>query len=112
MMICVILGFLLSVVIMIVGGLISSSMEVEKESGSVYECGFESSISARVPFSLQFFLIGVIFLIFDVEIALMMPVPLIFDLGLILFVTFSVFVFILLFGLYFEWSEGSLEWIK
>lgn len=70
--------FLLRGIILFVGGLISKKMEVEKEKGSVYECGFESRKRARVPFSLQFFLIGVIFLIFDVEIVLIIPVPLVF----------------------------------
>nr|YP_001427348.1 NADH dehydrogenase subunit 3 [Mesobuthus martensii]ABC71912.1 NADH dehydrogenase subunit 3 [Mesobuthus martensii] len=105
-----IFSLLLSGVILFVGGLISKKMEEEKEKGSVYECGFESSKSARVPFSLQFFLIGAIFLIFDVEIVLMMPVPLVFWLssGEVFLLFF--FIILLLVGLFFEWWNGALEW--
>nr|YP_010713300.1 NADH dehydrogenase subunit 3 [Mesobuthus eupeus]WDA95763.1 NADH dehydrogenase subunit 3 [Mesobuthus eupeus] len=109
-----VLGFslLLSGMILFIGGLISSSMEIEKESGSVYECGFESSKSARVPFSLQFFLVGVIFLIFDVEIVLMMPVPLAEWLSGSEVLLLFFFVVLLLVGLFFEWWNGALEWRK
>nr|YP_009470517.1 NADH dehydrogenase subunit 3 [Centruroides vittatus]AVF96945.1 NADH dehydrogenase subunit 3 [Centruroides vittatus] len=104
--------FILGVVVWCLGGILASSMEVDSEKGSAYECGFESFVMARVPFSLQFFLVGVIFLIFDVEIVLMLPLIFLFDYGLVLFVLFTLFVLILLFGLYFEWKEGSLEWVK
>nr|CAG30058.2 NADH dehydrogenase subunit 3 [Mesobuthus gibbosus] len=103
-------SLLLSSIILFVGGVISKKLEVEKEKGSVYECGFESSKSARVPFSLQFFMVGVIFLIFDVEIVLMMPVPLGAWLSGGEVLWFSFFVFLLLFGLFFEWWNGALEW--
>nr|YP_001936217.1 NADH dehydrogenase subunit 3 [Buthus occitanus]ACA66071.1 NADH dehydrogenase subunit 3 [Buthus occitanus] len=106
------LSAFLSGVILFVGGMISSKMEVEKESGSAYECGFESEVSARVPFSLQFFMIGVIFLIFDVEIVLMLPVPLtLWSKGSEIVLLFF-FIFLLLLGLFFEWVNGALEWKK
>nr|YP_214894.1 NADH dehydrogenase subunit 3 [Centruroides limpidus]AAV53588.1 NADH dehydrogenase subunit 3 [Centruroides limpidus] len=104
--------FLLGGVVWGVGAVLSSKGEVDKEKGGAYECGFESFVMARVPFSLQFFLVCVIFLIFDVEIVLMLPLVLVFDYGLFLFFLFLLFVWILLLGLYFEWKEGSLEWVS
>nr|YP_009164819.1 NADH dehydrogenase subunit 3 [Tityus serrulatus]AKU46795.1 NADH dehydrogenase subunit 3 [Tityus serrulatus] len=106
----VIFCFILSFMIWVVGNMLSKSMEKDKEKGGVYECGFESFYMARVPFSLQFFLIGVIFLIFDVEIVLMLPMILLSDVNLIESVYFFLFVLLLLGGLYYEWKEGALEW--
>ena len=85
---------------------------MDREKSSPYECGFDPKGSARLPFSLRFFLIAVIFLIFDVEITLILPVAYILELTNI-FHWASVgvyFIIILLFGLYYEWGQGALEW--
>nr|QHH25550.1 NADH dehydrogenase subunit 3 [Leucauge celebesiana] len=76
------------------------------ESGTVYECGFEINSSTRSVFSYRFFLISVLFLIFDVEIVLMLPTPLAFSSLYFLF-----FVMILMIGLIYEFYCGSLEWL-
>nr|YP_001936651.1 NADH dehydrogenase subunit 3 [Uroctonus mordax]ACA62675.1 NADH dehydrogenase subunit 3 [Uroctonus mordax] len=108
----ILLMFLLSFIVMMVGLFFSKKVNLDKEKGSSFECGFDPFNSSRLSFSLQFFLIGVIFLIFDVEIALMLPAPLCLNYNLFFFLILSVFVFILLFGLYFEWVQGTLEWLK
>nr|YP_002261332.1 NADH dehydrogenase subunit 3 [Myrmecophilus manni]ACG59289.1 NADH dehydrogenase subunit 3 [Myrmecophilus manni] len=79
---------------------------------SPFECGFDPMKSARTPFSLQFFMIAVIFLIFDVEIALLMPIiPIMATCDLKLWLSLStIFILILLLGLYYEWAQGALEW--
>lgn len=75
-----------------------------RDFGTAFECGFDSKRSSRVPFSLRFFILAVIFLIFDVEVALLFPLPYIcaerrsFERGLIL----GIFLLILLWGLFHE----------
>nr|YP_002242159.1 NADH dehydrogenase subunit 3 [Damon diadema]ACI02273.1 NADH dehydrogenase subunit 3 [Damon diadema] len=82
------------------------------EMKSPFECGFDPLTQTRIPFSIQFFLIAILFLIFDVEISLILPIP--FSLSLLSspWLAFSVFMLILLVGLIHEWNMGSLEWSK
>nr|UOU85116.1 NADH dehydrogenase subunit 3 [Nigrobaetis niger] len=84
----------------------------DREKMSPFECGFDPNGSSRLPFSLRFYLIALIFLIFDVEIVLILPVvPLFMSVSSTLWygVT-SFFVIILLLGLYYEWDQGALSW--
>nr|YP_010946875.1 NADH dehydrogenase subunit 3 [Sorineuchora nigra]WGO57632.1 NADH dehydrogenase subunit 3 [Sorineuchora nigra] len=98
--------------IMFLTTLLSKKMDEDREKSSPFECGFDPKSSARLPFSLQFFLIAVIFLIFDVEIALLLPVMLIsHSSNIMIWLSTSVtFLLILLMGLYHEWNQGSLKW--
>nr|YP_009944694.1 NADH dehydrogenase subunit 3 [Encyrtus sasakii]QGA47453.1 NADH dehydrogenase subunit 3 [Encyrtus sasakii]QGA47466.1 NADH dehydrogenase subunit 3 [Encyrtus sasakii]QGA74437.1 NADH dehydrogenase subunit 3 [Encyrtus sasakii]QGA74450.1 NADH dehydrogenase subunit 3 [Encyrtus sasakii] len=84
-----------------------------REKMTPFECGFDSMSVSRLPFSLQFYLVSVIFLIFDVEIALIMPLIYLNYLTYS-FMIFSIFfiLLILLGGLYLEWLEGALMWFK
>nr|YP_001936586.1 NADH dehydrogenase subunit 3 [Hypochilus thorelli]ACA62649.1 NADH dehydrogenase subunit 3 [Hypochilus thorelli] len=87
------------------------SMEGHDNVLSPYECGFETLSLTRYNFSYRFFLIAVLFLIFDVEIVLMFPVP--FVNMIISSMTFLfLFVMILLLGLVYEMSFGTLSWMK
>nr|YP_009509633.1 NADH dehydrogenase subunit 3 [Curtonida isos]AUN45050.1 NADH dehydrogenase subunit 3 [Curtonida isos] len=109
----VILTFLISCLVMIIASILSKKTIMDREKNSPYECGFDPKGSARIPFSLRFFLIAVIFLIFDVEITLILPLAFIIQLSNIFswLLTGGFFLFILLFGLYYEWNQGALEWI-
>nr|UGN61621.1 NADH dehydrogenase subunit 3 [Cryptocercus matilei] len=106
------LTLMISAIIMMVASMISKKTNEDREKSSPFECGFDPSSSARMPFSLRFFLIAVIFLIFDVEIALILPMTIIMMLSeMKTWTTISImFLFILLMGLYHEWNQGSLEW--
>nr|UXF58261.1 NADH dehydrogenase subunit 3 [Philodromus sp.] len=74
-----------------------------------YECGFNPSSSTRLTFSYRFFLISILFIIFDVEIVLLLPVP--FGGGSILLIWFFFFfMLILIMGLLYEYVWGSLDW--
>lgn len=80
------------------------------EKASPFECGFDPHSSARIPFSLRFFILAVLFLVFDIEIALLIPVPSMCHLSLSIKRAIYIFCVVLLLGLYHEWNEGSLEW--
>nr|DAZ87579.1 TPA_asm: NADH dehydrogenase subunit 3 [Stiretrus anchorago] len=92
--------------------LISKTSEKDREKSSPFECGFDPKSSARTPFSIQFFLIAVLFLIFDVEIAIILPIIIImkWSLSSTLIMTVMMFIIILILGLYYEWNNGVLEW--
>lgn len=84
-----------------------------REKSSPFECGFDYLVSNRLPFSLQFYLIRMIFLIFDVEIALILPIILVNSyIKYFIFLNFLLILFILLFGLFLEWKEGALKWFN
>nr|URH16925.1 NADH dehydrogenase subunit 3 [Microcerotermes papuanus] len=103
---------LLSTAIMMLTTLISKKINEDREKSSPFECGFDPKNSARLPFSSRFFLIAVIFMIFDVEIALLLPMPITMMTSSIKswMTISSVFLLILIIGLYHEWNQGSLEW--
>nr|YP_010025565.1 NADH dehydrogenase subunit 3 [Sarcophila latifrons]QOQ35864.1 NADH dehydrogenase subunit 3 [Sarcophila latifrons]QTF74365.1 NADH dehydrogenase subunit 3 [Sarcophila latifrons] len=104
--------FLISMVVMLIASILSKKTLVDREKSSPFECGFDPKSSSRLPFSLRFFLITIIFLIFDVEIALILPIILIIKFSnlFIWTITSIVFILILLLGLYHEWNQGMLNW--
>nr|AML26396.1 NADH dehydrogenase subunit 3 [Staphylinidae sp. BMNH 1274636] len=99
-------------VLMMISSIISKKSFMDREKSSPFECGFDPKNSARLPFSLQFFLIAVIFLIFDVEITLLIPLIYSMQFSNILnyFMISTFFILILLLGLYHEWNQGALNW--
>lgn len=99
-------------VIIIIATILSKKTILDREKCSPFECGFDPKSSSRLPFSLHFFLIAIIFLIFDVEIALILPIIITINLSnlIIWFITRTYFIIILLFGLYHEWNQGALNW--
>nr|YP_010958808.1 NADH dehydrogenase subunit 3 [Crypsiptya coclesalis]WNB40556.1 NADH dehydrogenase subunit 3 [Crypsiptya coclesalis] len=92
--------------------ILSKKSFTDREKNSPFECGFDPKSSARIPFSLHFFLITMIFLIFDVEIALIFPIINLFKLtNFIIWSKISFFfILILLVGLYHEWNQNMLNW--
>nr|YP_009112537.1 NADH dehydrogenase subunit 3 [Paranephrops planifrons]CEK40187.1 NADH dehydrogenase subunit 3 [Paranephrops planifrons] len=108
----ILMTFLITSLIMIFSSILSKKTSLDREKMSPFECGFDPKTSARLPFSLRFFLIAVIFLIFDVEITLLLPLASTNPFTNIMSWSFLglLFLLILLFGLYYEWKEGALEW--
>nr|UCU06773.1 NADH dehydrogenase subunit 3 [Xylota coquilletti] len=102
----------LSFIVMMLATILSKKSYSDREKNSPFECGFDPMSSSRLPFSLKFFLITIIFLIFDVEIALILPMILIYNYSnlMIWSITSIVFILILLLGLYHEWNQGMLNW--
>jgi NADH-ubiquinone oxidoreductase chain 3 len=66
--------FIIAFIVIILSSILSKKKNIEREKLSPFECGFNPINSSRFPFSIRFFLIGIIFLIFDVEIALILPI--------------------------------------
>nr|WAL33192.1 NADH dehydrogenase subunit 3 [Pontia edusa] len=99
---------------MLISFIISKKSFLDREKCSPFECGFDPMNLARIPFSLHFFLITMIFLIFDVEIILILPMIPTFKLVnlFIWFKTSFFFIIILLIGLYHEWKQNMLNWIN
>nr|AML26000.1 NADH dehydrogenase subunit 3 [Staphylinidae sp. BMNH 1274240] len=112
MLISAILIFMLSFIVMLLAIIISKKSFMDREKSSPFECGFDPKSSARLPFSLQFYLIAVIFLIFDVEITLLIPLILTLKISNLInfFAISSFFILILILGLYHEWNQGMLNW--
>lgn len=75
-----------------------------------YECGFDPYRYTRLSFSYRFFLISILFIIFDVEISLILPIPFLIDRDLGVWI-FLLFILILIFGLIYEFVCGSLDWL-
>lgn len=80
---------------------------------STYECGEVPFGSSWVQFNIRFYVVALIFLIFDVEVALLYPWAVVFQrLGLLAFVEAFIFIVILLTGLAYLWKEGDLDWVR
>nr|YP_636965.1 NADH dehydrogenase subunit 3 [Aptocyclus ventricosus]BAC23664.1 NADH dehydrogenase subunit 3 [Aptocyclus ventricosus] len=81
---------------------------------SPYECGFDPSNSARLPFSLRFFLVAILFLLFDLEIALLLPLPWGDQLAspMLTLLWATTILTLLTLGLIHEWLQGGLEWAE
>nr|YP_009110484.1 NADH dehydrogenase subunit 3 [Uroplatus fimbriatus]BAP90250.1 NADH dehydrogenase subunit 3 [Uroplatus fimbriatus] len=86
----------------------------DMEKLSPYECGFDPCTSARLPFSLRFFLVAILFLLFDLEIALLLPVPwaMTTSTPTSTMVWATLLITMLTMGLIYEWHQGALEWAE
>nr|YP_009144587.1 NADH dehydrogenase subunit 3 [Tinamus guttatus]AKJ76807.1 NADH dehydrogenase subunit 3 [Tinamus guttatus]QNN84152.1 NADH dehydrogenase subunit 3 [Tinamus guttatus] len=91
-----------------------AQMNPDTEKLSPYECGFDPLGSARLPFSIRFFLVAILFLLFDLEIALLLPLPWAIQLPnpLLTMLWTSLILLLLTLGLIYEWIQGGLEWAE
>nr|WAR69315.1 NADH dehydrogenase subunit 3 [Dodona eugenes] len=105
---------IISNILMILASILSKKSLMDREKCSPFECGFDPKSLARIPFSLHFFLITMIFLIFDVEIALIFPIiPLFKMVNFFIWAKISMFfIIMLLIGLFHEWNQNMLNWIN
>ena len=108
----VVIGIRLVVLIALLA--VGKKTTTNREQGSSFECGFNSSSCGLLPFSLQFYLIANIFLIFDVELILLFPIAV--KLSALRFwlapLIFIVLVLFLSLGLFHEWNQKMLDWAK
>lgn len=83
----------------------------DPEKLSAYECGFNAFDDARMTFDVRFYLVAILFIIFDLEVAFLFPWAVAFgDIGLFGFVSMMIFLAVLTIGFAYEWKKGALEW--
>ena len=100
----------LSTIILVISYIVGIK-QLDSEKVSVYECGFDPFESSRIPFSVRFFLVGILFLIFDLEISFLFPWSVTSNqINLLGFWVLLLFLVILTLGLIYEWILGGLDW--
>lgn len=83
----------------------------DAEKNSPYECGFEAFDDARMKFDVRYYLVAILFILFDLEIAFLFPWAIVLkEIGMFGFVSMLVFLGILTVGFIYEWMKGALEW--
>jgi len=95
----------------IVINFILSPKKPDPEKLSAYECGFEPFNDSRMEFDVRFYLVAILFIIFDLEIAFLFPWAIsLGSIGLLGFCSMMIFLFILTVGFIYEWKKGALDW--
>jgi len=98
-------------VVMMVGSLLVGPRRPDPEKLSAYECGFDAFSDARHKFDVRFYLVCLLFIIFDLEIAFLFPWAITLgDIGLFGFWSMMLFLGVLTVGFIYEWKKGGLEW--
>ncbi len=96
---------------MIMGSLLAGTQKPDAEKLSAYECGFDAFSDARNKFDVRFYLVTLLFIIFDLEIAFLFPWAITLGkIGLFGFWSMMVFLSVLTVGFIYEWKKGALEW--
>jgi NADH-quinone oxidoreductase subunit A len=90
---------------------LSGSQNPDSEKLSPYECGFEAFEDARMKFDVRYYLVAILFILFDLEIAFLFPWAIVLrDIGWFGLIAMLVFLGILVVGFIYEWKKGALEW--
>jgi NADH-quinone oxidoreductase subunit A len=98
-------------VIPILAGFLLAPHKPDSEKLSPYECGFEAFEDSRMRFDVRYYLVAILFIIFDLEIAFLFPWAVVLDsIGMFGFVSMMVFLGTLVIGFIYEWKKGALEW--
>ncbi len=108
----IIIGAVLLTVALLLAKLLSPARP-SKNKLSTYECGEEAEGSAWVTFNIRYYVIALIFIIFDVEVLFLFPWAVVYkDLGWFAFIEMAIFLVILIFGLVYVWKKRDLDWVK
>ena len=110
----ILVGIALGVMPVMIGGGLSRLLGVHRpdaEKLSPYECGFEAFEDARMKFDVRYYLVAILFILFDLEIAFLFPWAIVLqEIGFFGFMSMMVFLGILIIGFIYEWKKGALEW--
>ena len=108
------ISVVLGIILLATGGILGAILghnSPESEKSSPYECGFEAFEDSRSKFDVRYYLVAILFIIFDLEIAFFIPWALVLDrLGVFGLVAMIIFVVELVIGFFFVWKKGALEW--
>jgi NADH-quinone oxidoreductase subunit A len=98
-------------VLLLVVGLLVGPNRPDPEKLSPYECGFEAFEDARMKFDVRYYLVAILFILFDLEIAFLFPWAVVLPrIGFFGFAAMMIFLLILVVGFVYEWKKGALEW--
>nr|YP_010250536.1 NADH dehydrogenase subunit 3 [Cerceris bucculata]QTV22609.1 NADH dehydrogenase subunit 3 [Cerceris bucculata] len=101
---------ILSMMIILINLITFKKMKMDREKNSPFECGFDPISSPRLPFSIQFFLISLMFLIFDIEISILIPSIPNMLLSKYYIISMLLFLMMLIITIYIEWTENNINW--
>ena len=103
-------GLILGGVLLAVGSVVSPHRP-DPEKTSPYECGFEAFEDARMKFDVRYYLVAILFILFDLEIAFLFPWAVVLpDIGFFGFAAMMIFLAVLIVGFIYEWKKGALDW--
>jgi len=106
----ILFGLLVGAILLTLGSLVSPN-KPDPEKLSPYECGFEAFEDARMKFDVRYYLVAILFILFDLEIAFLFPWAVVLqEIGFAGFAAMMVFLAILIVGFIYEWKKGALEW--
>jgi NADH-quinone oxidoreductase subunit A len=97
--------------VMAIGSMLVARQRPDAEKLSAYECGFEAFEDARIKFDVRFYLVAILFIIFDLEVAFLFPWAVsLGQIGIFGFWSMMLFLGVLTIGFIYEWRKGALEW--
>ena len=106
----ILVGLAVGIGPMVIGKLVSPH-KPDAAKNSPYECGFEAFEDARMKFDVRYYLVAILFILFDLEIAFLFPWAVVLqEIGLSGFIAMMVFLGVLVIGFIYEWMKGALEW--
>ena len=106
----ILVGLAVGVVPVVLGRLLGPN-KPDSEKLSPYECGFEAFEDARMRFDVRYYLVAILFILFDLEIAFLFPWAVVLnEIGTFGFLSMLVFLAILTVGFFYEWKKGALDW--
>ena len=109
----IVLAIILLIAPLVIQSLISPRFNKGGDNLEIYECGELPEGSAWVQFNIRFYIIALIFIIFDVEVVFLFPWAVVFkDIGLLAFIEVMIFLSILIVGFIYVWMKGDLDWVK
>ncbi len=97
--------------VLLVLGLLLGPRKPDAEKNAPFECGFDAFEDSRIKFDVRYYLVAILFIIFDLEIAFLFPWAIVLDkIGLFGLASMGIFLLILIIGFIYEWKQGALEW--
>jgi len=105
------IGVSVGVIFMFLGGFVLAPHRPDAAKNSPFECGFEAFEDSRMKFDVRYYLVAILFIVFDLEIAFLFPWAIVLDdIGLFGILAMAIFLGILVIGFIYEWKKGALEW--